>query len=43
MLGFARLRLGLLGFDRALVAVFVLFCLCIEKINSEEKVGRDVA
>ena len=44
MLGFAWLRLVLLGFDRALVLLFFyLFCLCIKKINSEEKVGRDVA
>ena len=43
MLGFAWLRLVLLGFDCALVLLFFLFCLCIEKINSEEKVGRDVA
>ena len=43
MLGFAWLRLGLLGFDRALVLLFVWFCLNIEKFNSVEKVGRDVA
>ena len=43
MLGCAWLRLGLLGFDRALVLLFFFICLCIKIINSEEKVSRDVA